>query len=222
MDHSSAHEEGWVICKVFKKKNLVVQHQIGQSTAVTKLTGAAAMEGCPSNCSSTVTISDHVKAQMQQLLHHSTSDDALDHILSSTTSCKQETKPTNPSSALDHLINNACPNGSTLYEKFIELQPLEHVVAGRLLPPLTEYGGGGGTLGNNIVVDWDTLNRLAAYELNDLSYAASTKTSGMSFFVDEHGSATAISDGTGTGDSDLWSLVRSVSSLHADLTINNV
>uniref|UniRef100_A0A453QJ13 NAC domain-containing protein n=1 Tax=Aegilops tauschii subsp. strangulata TaxID=200361 RepID=A0A453QJ13_AEGTS len=167
--------------------------------------------------------------QQHQLLHYSASDDALDHILnhymhgrSPTTPCKQETKPA-AGSALDHLINNtACPNGS-LYERFMKLPPLEHVVSGGLLqPPATEYGGGGGGSGNNnIGTDWDSLDRLAAsYELNGLSddVASANKNSSMaSFFVDGHGGATVA----GTGDGDLWSLARSVSSLHADLTTMN-
>uniref|UniRef100_A0A453QJ95 NAC domain-containing protein n=2 Tax=Aegilops tauschii subsp. strangulata TaxID=200361 RepID=A0A453QJ95_AEGTS len=207
----------------------------GGGAASSKLAGAAPMERSQSNCSSTVTtISNHIKAaqqqdQQHQLLHYSASDDALDHILnhymhgrSPTTPCKQETKPA-AGSALDHLINNtACPNGS-LYERFMKLPPLEHVVSGGLLqPPATEYGGGGGGSGNNnIGTDWDSLDRLAAsYELNGLSddVASANKNSSMaSFFVDGHGGATVA----GTGDGDLWSLARSVSSLHADLTTMN-
>ncbi|XP_037424881.1 NAC domain-containing protein 43-like [Triticum dicoccoides] len=222
-DQSSAQEDGWVICRVFKKKNIVVQQQAGQNgggaAASNKLVVAGAMERSRSNCSPMVTTaSDHAKVtQMQQ--HH----DALDHILnqymhgrSSMTACKQETKPTNPSSpALDQLINSACHNGnSTLYEKFMKLPPLEHVVPGGLLPPPTEYG-----------CDWYTLDRLAAYELNGLSDPASAKTMKDMSIVDELGSTTAYSGGdtlqasSGTGDGDLWSLARSASSLHADLTI---
>jgi hypothetical protein len=226
-DQSSTQEDGWVICRVFKKKNIVVQRQAGQNrggggAASNKLVGDGAMERSQSNCSSTLAAaSDHAKAQMMDC---SGNDDGLDHILSymgrsSTASCRQETKPTNSSSsALDHQINSACDNGtSTLYEKFMKLPPLEHVVPGRLLPPPTEYGG-----------DWDALDRLAAYELNGLSDAATAKTTnGMSYIVDELGSATAYSGCgtlhassiTGAGDADLWSLARSVSSLHADLTI---
>nr|XP_020177243.2 LOW QUALITY PROTEIN: NAC domain-containing protein 43 [Aegilops tauschii subsp. strangulata] len=236
-DQSSAQEDGWVICRVFKKKNLLVNQgqNGGGGAASSKLAGAAPMERSQSNCSSTVTtISNHIKAaqqqdQQHQLLHYSASDDALDHILnhymhgrSPTTPCKQETKPA-AGSALDHLINNtACPNGS-LYERFMKLPPLEHVVSGGLLqPPATEYGGGGGGSGNNnIGTDWDSLDRLAAsYELNGLSddVASANKNSSMaSFFVDGHGGATVA----GTGDGDLWSLARSVSSLHADLTTMN-
>nr|QOI08400.1 NAC043_7D.2 [Triticum aestivum] len=210
-----AQEDGWVICRVFKK-NIVAQHQAGQSggrgggAASNKLVGAGAVERSQSNCSSTVTAaSDPAKAQM---MHCAGSDDGLDNILrymdrSSAASCKQETKPTNPSSSpLDQLINSACHSGSsTLYEKFMKLPPLE-------------YGG-----------DWDALDRLAAYELNGLSDAATAKTTnGMSYIVDELGGATtAYTSGgtahssslTGGGDGDLWSLARSVSSLHADLTM---
>ncbi|CAM0912576.1 unnamed protein product [Alopecurus aequalis] len=234
-DPSSAQEDGWVICRVFKKKHLVANNQAGQGSAaaaVAKLAGGAVMERSPSNCSSTLTtVSEHAKAtQMQQqqqqqpLLHYSASDDALDHILSHymsrSTTCKQETKPS-VNSALDHLITNT--TGGTLYERFMKLPPLEHVVSGGLLPPQptnpAEYGVGAS--GNNIGADWDTLDRFAAYELNGLS-DASTKTNGaLSFFVDEQGSGTAFSGGVHAsvaGDGDLWSLARSVSSaLHADL-----
>jgi hypothetical protein len=231
-DQSAAQEDGWVICRVFKKKHLVANHQAaqGSSAAVAKLAGgAAAMERSPSNCSSTVTtVSEHAKAtqmqhhQHQQLLHYSASDDALDHILNhymgrpSSTACKQETKPA-ASSALDHLINNTTAGG-TLYERYMKLPPLEHVFAGAgglLPPPPSEYGGRG--------ADWDTLDRLAAYELNGIS-DGSTKTNGdsMSFFVDEHTATAFSSSVSGAGDGDLWSLARSVSSLHADLTMNNV
>ncbi|KAM3196015.1 hypothetical protein ACQJBY_071937 [Aegilops geniculata] len=224
-EQSSAQEDGWVICRVFRKKNIVVQHQAAQNgsgAAVSnKLVGAGAMEHSRSKYSSKVTTASyHAKeTQMQQ------PEQLLDHILnqqcmhgrSSTTPCKQETKPTNPSSpALDQLINSACHNSnSTLYEKFMKLPPLEHVVPGGLLPLEIEYGG-----------NWNALHQLAAYELNGLSDPASAKTmTGMSFIVDEFGCTTAYSGGdtlhasSGTGDGDLWSLARSASSLQADLTI---
>uniref|UniRef100_A0ACD5ZSS9 Uncharacterized protein n=1 Tax=Avena sativa TaxID=4498 RepID=A0ACD5ZSS9_AVESA len=233
-DQSSAQEDGWVICRVFKKKHLVASHQAaGQGCAANKLAGGVAIERTPSNCSSTVTTgSEHAKAtQMQQqnqhqhqLLHYSASDDALDHILNhymgrpSSTECKQETKPA-ASSALDHLINSAATGGGTLYERYMKLPPLEHVAAGPGLlppPPPTEYGGGG---------DWDTLDRLASYELSNGLSDGSTKANGAmpSFFFNEHSAAAFSSSAVSSaGDGDLWSLARSVSSLHADLTMNNV
>uniref|UniRef100_A0ACD5Y0I0 Uncharacterized protein n=1 Tax=Avena sativa TaxID=4498 RepID=A0ACD5Y0I0_AVESA len=229
-DQSSAQEDGWVICRVFKKKHLVASHQAAQGSAAKLAAGGVPIERSPSNCSSTVTtVSEHAKAtQMQQhhhqLLHYSASDDALDHILNhymgrpSSTPCKQETKPA-ASSALDHLINNTTTTGgSTLYERYMKLPPLEHVAAGPGLlppPPPTEYGG----------ADWDTLDRLASYELNNNGLSdGSTKASGAmssSFFLNDHSAAAAFS--SSAGDGDLWSLARSVSSsLHADLTMNNV
>ncbi|XP_037424880.1 NAC domain-containing protein 66-like [Triticum dicoccoides] len=226
-DQSSTQEDGWVICRVFKKKNIVAQRQAGQNhggggAASNKLVDAGAMERSQSNCSSMLAAaSDHAKAQMT---HCSGSDDGLDHILSymgrsSTTSCRQETKPTNPSSSvLDHLINRVCHSGSsTLYDKFMKLPPLEHVVPGRLLPPPPEYSG-----------DWEALDRLAAYELSGLSNPALAETmNDMSYIADELGGAASYSGGgtlhppsfTGAGDGDLWSLARPVSSLHADLTM---
>uniref|UniRef100_A0A3B6I4N3 NAC domain-containing protein n=1 Tax=Triticum aestivum TaxID=4565 RepID=A0A3B6I4N3_WHEAT len=211
-DQSSTQEDGWVICRVFKKKNIAVQHQDGQNhdgggASSNKLVGAGAMEGSQTKCSSTLTAAtDHAKTQMK---HCSASDDGLDHILSykgrsSTASCRQETKPTNQSSsALDHLINNACHNGtSTLYDKFMKLPPLEHVVPGGLLPPPpTEYNR-----------DWDALDRLTAYELDGLSNPALAEAA-------NGGGTLHTPSVTGPGDGDLWSLVRPVSSLHADLTM---
>ncbi|KAL5213393.1 hypothetical protein ABZP36_024240 [Zizania latifolia] len=201
----AAQEEGWVICRVFKKKNLV--HH-GQSSS------SAAMESSPpSNCSS-VTVSDHVKAQML----HSACDDALDHILQYMgRSCKQETKPSSASAAaaLDHLT---AP--SSMYGKFMKLPPLEHVAAGSgagLLPnPAGEYS----TADASGIADWDTLDRLeASYELNALSVDVASKNMVSSFF--DEPTAAAFSS-VHAGDGDLWSLARSVSSLHADLAMNNV
>ena len=101
---------------------------------------------------------------------------------------------------------------------------LEHAgCGGGLLPSPGEYGGPADASG---IADWDTLDRLAAsYELNGLSDASKT----MAAFFDDPSStagAAAFSSAahaTVAGDGDLWSLARSVSSsLHADLTMNNV
>uniref|UniRef100_A0A0E0L7D0 NAC domain-containing protein n=1 Tax=Oryza punctata TaxID=4537 RepID=A0A0E0L7D0_ORYPU len=217
-----AQEEGWVICRVFKKKNLV--HHGGQSSgggaaaaashhAAAKL--AAAMESSPSNCS-TVTVSDQVKAQM---LHSSASDDALDHILQYMgRSCKQETKPAAMSAAAEHLI-------TPQYGKFMKLPPLEHVAGGVSLLAANPAAGEYSAADASGIADWDTLDRLAAsYELNGaLSDVASKNMAGF-FDVDQPASAafSSVLAGAGAGDGDLWSLARSVSSLHADLTMNNV
>uniref|UniRef100_J3MB03 NAC domain-containing protein n=1 Tax=Oryza brachyantha TaxID=4533 RepID=J3MB03_ORYBR len=212
----AAQEEGWVICRVFKKKNLV--HHGGQrgggggGRAAAKL--AAAMESSPSNCS-TVTVSDQVKAQML----HSASDDALDHILQYMgRSCKQETKPAAAAAAaLDHL---AAP--ISMYGKFMKLPPLEHVAGGGGLlaaNPAGEYSAADASG----IADWDSLDRLAAsYELNGALSDVASK-SMVSGFFDEPGAAfSSVHASSGAGDGDLWSLARSVSSLHADLTMNNV
>nr|AEO53046.1 secondary wall NAC transcription factor 1 [Oryza sativa Japonica Group] len=220
-----AQEEGWVICRVFKKKNLV--HHGGGAAAAShhaaaKL-AAAAMEGSPSNCS-TVTVSDHVKAQM---LHSSASDDALDHILQymGRSGCKQETKPAAMSASSAAAAAALEQHLSTpQYGKFMKLPPLEHVAGGVGL--LAAAGGGGeycSAADASGIADWDTLVRLAAsYELNGaLSDVASGKNmAGFFDVVDQPAGAAAFS----SGDGDLWSLARSVSSsLHADLTtMNNV
>ncbi|KAF0902344.1 hypothetical protein E2562_016195 [Oryza meyeriana var. granulata] len=217
----AAQEEGWVICRVFKKKNLV--HHGGQSSSAAAAAAAAtshaaaklaaAMESSPSNCS-TVTVNDQVKAQML----HSASDDALDHILQYMgRSCKQETKPASAAAAaLDHL---AAPN--IVYGKFMKLPPLEHVAGGGvLLPnPAGEYSAADASG----IADWDTLDRLAAsYELNGALSDVASKNMVSSFFDEPSAAFSSVHAGAGAGDGDLWSLARSVSSLHADLTMNNV
>ncbi|TKW19463.1 hypothetical protein SEVIR_4G021400v4 [Setaria viridis] len=236
-DQAAAQEqEGWVICRVFKKKNLLHHGQSsggGATASVTGHTGAASskmaapMEGSPSNCSS-VTVSDHAKAQ----LLHSASDDALDHILQyiGGRPCGSNTKHHDTKPALldhhhhHHLATTttatACTGGG-LYGKFMKLPPLEHA-GGLLQSPPGDYGGAADASG---IADWDALDRLAAYELNGLSDASKTMVS----FFDEPGSAAAAAFSSsvhattvGVGDGDLWSLARSVSSLHADLTMDNV
>lgn len=80
------------------------------------------MEGSPSNCS-TVTVSDHVKAQM---LHSSASDDALDHILQymGRSGCKQETKPAAMSASSAAAAAALEQHLSTpQYGKFMKLPP---------------------------------------------------------------------------------------------------
>ncbi|KAF8732760.1 hypothetical protein HU200_003942 [Digitaria exilis] len=221
-DQASQEQEGWVICRVFKKKNLVVHH--GQNsaaasvTAASKQMAAAAMDDSPSNCSSAVTISDHSKPQA---MFHSASDDALDHILqymgNNNNKKHHDTKPT----LLGHHhhlagTTTACPGG--LYGKFMKLPPLELAGGGGgggvFQSPASEYGDASG------IADWDALDRLAAsYELNGLSDASSAKTMAACFFDDPSSTATA---GAAATDGDLWSLARSVSALHADLTMNNV
>jgi hypothetical protein len=178
-----------------------------------------------------VTVSDHAKAP--QVLHHSASDDALDHILQYMGTCRPcssskhhqaDTKP----ALLDHhhlaaTTTAAACHGSSLYGRFMKLPPLEHAGGGgALLPSPGEYGPADASG----IADWDTLDRLAAsYELNGLSDASKTM---AAFFDDPTGTAgaaafsAAAAHATVAGDGDLWSLARSVSSsLHADL-MNNV
>jgi hypothetical protein len=72
------------------------------------------------------------------------------------------------------------------------------------------------------IADWDSLDRLDAYELN----CPSDVSKNMVAFFDEPTSVAGggfFSAHTTAGDGDLWSLARSsVSSLHADLIMNNV
>uniref|UniRef100_A0A0D9WLF2 NAC domain-containing protein n=1 Tax=Leersia perrieri TaxID=77586 RepID=A0A0D9WLF2_9ORYZ len=219
-DQTAQQEEGWVICRVFKKKNLV--HNSGAGAAAKF--AAAAMESSPrSNCSTVTTVNDQVKAAAlttSTMLHSSASDDALDHILNYMgRNCKHE--PTNsPAPAIvDH--HHQLAGQHAIYggaNKFMKLPPLEHVAAGGgLLAASGDYSGAGDASG---IADWDTLDRLAAsYELNvDVAKNGGMVVGGGGFFD-------VIGDGgvAGAGDGDLWSLARSVStSLHADLTMNNV
>jgi hypothetical protein len=192
-DQVPQEQEGWVICRVFKKKNLV-HHGAAQSSGGGGTAAAASkMESSPT---STTIIGDHA------------SDDALDHILQYMGG--GDTKPALLNHHNQHLAaaadattttTAACPAAATsagLYgnNKFMKLPPLEH--AGGWLPPSPgpcEYGASG-------IADWDALDRLAAYELNGLSDASKNM---AAFF-----------------DGDLWSMARSVSALHAaDLAMNN-
>jgi hypothetical protein len=236
-------QEGWVICRVFKKKNLLHHGQSSQAAASSKMMMAAPMEGSPpSNCSS-VTVSDHANKAHHQLLHSAASDDALDHILqyinngsrpcggSSSNKHHHDTKPALPLDQPHHLGSSAttatmaCPaGGGGLYGKFMKLPPLEHAGGGGcLLPSPGDYGGASAAADASGIADWDALDRLAAYELNGLSDASKT----MAAFFDEPGSsvvsAASFPSSAAHADGDLWSLARSVSSsLHADLTMNNV
>ncbi|EAZ35716.1 hypothetical protein OsJ_20006 [Oryza sativa Japonica Group] len=221
-----AQEEGWVICRVFKKKNLV--HHGGGSAAAShhaaaKL-AAAAMEGSPSNCS-TVTVSDHVKAQM---LHSSASDDALDHILQY---MGRSGLQAGDQAGGDVGVVGGSGGGAGAAPQYASVRQVHEASAARGPSPAAwaswAAAGGGGEYCSAAdasgIADWDTLDRLAAsYELNGaLSDVASGKNmAGFFDVVDQPAGAAAFS----SGDGDLWSLARSVSSsLHADLTtMNNV
>ncbi|CAN6223623.1 unnamed protein product [Urochloa humidicola] len=229
-DQSAQEQEGWVICRVFKKKNVLHHGQSsgGATAAASKMTAAAsAMEGSPiSNCGSPVTASEHAAGKAHhhhQLLGHSASDDALDHIFHYMGSGNKRLDDTKPS-LLDHhhqlaaatTTPAACAGASGLYGKFMKLPPLEHVAGGGLLPsPGGDYGCAAADASG--IADWDALDRLAAFELNGLSDASKN----MAAFFDDPSSAAAAA---AAGDGDLWILARSVSCgpLHADLTMNNV
>ncbi|CAL5045520.1 unnamed protein product [Urochloa decumbens] len=236
-DQSAQEQEGWVICRVFKKKNLLHHGQssgAGGGATASKMAAAAAaapMDGSPSHCSSVTVSGDHAgKAHHHhQLLGHSASDDALDHIFHYMGSNKRhdDTKPASLLLDNHHLAATtttaACAGG--IYGKFMKLPPLEHAGGGGILPSPGDYGCAAADASG--IADWDTLDRLAAYELNGLSDAS--KTMAACFFDDPSGTAAAASfpssaHATAAGDGDLWSLARSVScgALHADLTMNNV
>jgi hypothetical protein len=186
-----------------------------------------AMESSPTSngSSSSVTVSHvHVKAQMP----HSASDDALDHILQymgrSSSSChdnnnSHDTKPPPPPAMqLDHHHHHpaACPGSSSFYGMFMKLPHLEHAEAAGLLPNPSKAEYAADASG---IADWDSLDRIAAYELDGLSDASKN----MVAFFDDASAPGFSSVHAAAGDGDLWSLARSsVSSLHADLTMNNV
>jgi hypothetical protein len=238
-DQAAQEQEGWVICRVFKKKNLVHHGQSsgGVTAAGSKMAAAAVpMESSPSHCSSVTVISDHAnKQQAQAMLQHSASDDALDHILQYMGGGRQpDTKPALLDQQQQHHHNHhlatattttaACPaGGGGLYGKFMKLPPLELAGGGGMLPTppgACEYG----VADASGIADWDALDRLAAYELNGLSDASKNM---AAFFDVEPSAAAAFSSSTSSVhaaavDGDLWSLARSVSALHADLTMNNV
>lgn len=229
-DQAAQEQEGWVICRVFKKKNLVhhgqssgvKQQAEGDDHAASHTAAAAAHmdESSPSQCSSVTVISDHVhanvndkqqQAQASLLMmhtHHSASsdDDALDHILQQYMGGGRQAPAPDTKPALleqlDHLHHH------------LAAAPTTRAAAGfyygkfMKLPPLEHAGGGlppspgPCEYGASGIADWDALDRLAAYELNGLSDASKNM---AAFF-----------------DGDLWSMARSVSALHAaDLAMNN-
>lgn len=231
-----------MICRVFKKKNLICCNNNNNQALAShpQISSNNNKQPSPSRSCSAVSDDHHAasRAAAAQMLHHYSAGGSgdvdthtLDHILRymGSNSGKQESKPAPLTSACSlpnmdqySLVNGG--GGGTLYDKFMKLPPLEHVVVsgsgGGLLqlPPPTPQGSQYG--GADCWAD-----TLAAYELNgglsDNDVDGSTKTTngGMStpgcFFVAEqhhqHGHG-------GGGDGDLWSLARSsVSTLHADL-----
>jgi hypothetical protein len=247
-DQAAQEQEGWVICRVFKKKNLVhhgqssgvKQQAAGDDHAASHTAAAAAHmdESSPSQCSSVTVISDHVhanvndkhqQAQASLLMmhtHHSASsdDDALDHILQQYMGGGRQAPAADTKPALldlDHLHHHhlaAAPTNTRtaagFYGKFMKLPPLEHAGLPPSPPPpgAREYGAAAAAGWDD---DDDALDRLAAYDhLNGLSNDASKN---MAAFFDVEPSAAAAA----AVDGDLWSLARSVSALHADLTMNN-
>ncbi|AQL02326.1 NAC domain-containing protein 43 [Zea mays] len=247
-DQAAQEQEGWVICRVFKKKNLVhhgqssgvKQQAAGDDHAASHTAAAAAHmdESSPSQCSSVTVISDHVhanvndkqqQAQASLLMmhtHHSASsdDDALDHILQQYMGGGRQAPAPDTKPALleqlDHLHHHLAAAPTTraaagfYYGKFMKLPPLEHAGLPPSPPPpgAREYGAAAAAGWDD---DDDALDRLAAYDhLNGLSNDASKN---MAAFFDVEPSAAAAA----AVDGDLWSLARSVSALHADLTMNN-
>jgi hypothetical protein len=226
-------EDGWVVCRVFKKKNHL--------KAI----------GIPKNCSS---ITSDAKTQ----LIHSASDEALDHILQYTgRSCKQETeKCSNPSNSISFKYLKPIETIASMHERFMKLPALESPTFQSLVSPTCKsqesqenymqdtvqtvvnmdesYRSGDG------ITDWAAMDRLVASHLNGQADPAKHDLAffdepGFNFYpisrllmnsdADEYTrGASVISSNTGAGgcDGDLWSFARMASSSSGSKQLSHV
>ncbi|RZS19714.1 hypothetical protein BHM03_00052150 [Ensete ventricosum] len=220
MGEATNQEDGWVVCRVFKKKN---HHKTVDS---------------PNNSCS---VTSDAKTQ---LLHHPGSgDDALDQILQYMgRSCKRESQGTrindvNPNNANRHLRPIETVLACGLQEMFMKLPGLQSPTVPSLPDtfPLdhscednqTSYGSsavvhagassGNGYCGDPAVGDWAAFDRLLASQLNgpfeepkplpccdDDPCFTFHSSAGY-----HHGGG---GGGGGGGDGDLWSMTRTTSS----------
>ncbi|KAG0456934.1 hypothetical protein HPP92_022091 [Vanilla planifolia] len=193
---SMAQEEGWVVCRVFKKKNHLK------------------VIGSPNNCTST--LSSDTKTS---LMVHSTSDTALEQILLYMgRSCKLEREPINAVSSTGSTINSRyfCPidtiigSATNVHERFTKLPALESPTTLPCLPSgnihnVDEETGLG---------DWAALDRLVASHLNgdDVNPFPFGSSAGRLLSSDFQQQNT----GGGEGEGDLWSFTRSATSSASD------
>ncbi|KAJ0964143.1 hypothetical protein J5N97_029265 [Dioscorea zingiberensis] len=193
-----AQEDGWVVCRVFKKKN---HHKALDSP----------------NTSSSINNSEVVKTQVV----HSSSDGALDQILQYMgRSCKQENENFNTNNNTHSSTNNNAWRyllpidtalGSTLHERFMKLPALESPITAEYPDnssgSQTSYPPDGLQAVVNMcsgefqtdqgLNDWAALDRLVASHLNGSESEASKHD--LSCFDD-----TGYDYQSG-GDGDLWS-----------------
>lgn len=201
---TGGQEDGWVVCKVFKKKN---HHKVLDSP----------------NTSSSININE---AKTQVL--HSSNDGALDQILQYMgRSCKQENEVFNINTPTTNINSNSNNNawkyllpidaaiGSSLHERFMKLPALESPMSNEYPPAHPDNSSGSQTSytpdGLHAVVnmcstdmsteaglgDWAALDRLVASHLNGSESEASKHD--LSCFDD-----TGYDYQSG-GDGDLWS-----------------
>ncbi|XP_072967642.1 NAC domain-containing protein 43-like [Typha angustifolia] len=217
----ASQEEGWVVCRVFKKKN--------HYKAIDS----------PNNCTSSLT--SNAKAQ----LLHSASEDVLDQILEYMgRSCKQESE-----SATNHNISNTTSTGNLkiryrrpiqtvtragIQEGYMKLPALESPTMYSLAAGDHDYGSQPSYmhqdttyahLNNNQpyhaepeITDWAALDRLVASHLNGHSDSPKQLScfDETSFAFSNTQDFHHINGGSGGGgvccDGDLWSFTRSASS----------
>ncbi|KAJ4777157.1 hypothetical protein LUZ62_061414 [Rhynchospora pubera] len=226
-------EDGWVVCRVFKKKN----HLKAISS--------------PKNCSS---ITSDAKTQLM----HSSSDDALDQILQYMgRSCKQETeKYPSTSSTLSFKYLKPIETIASMHERFMKLPALESPTFQSSVSPTCEsqdsymqetvqavvsmdqsYNSGDG------ITDWVAMDRLVASHLNGQADPAKHELGcfdepGFNFYstsklllnsgADECTQGTSvITNGINTSaaggcDGDLWSFTKSASSGSGSERLSNV
>lgn len=201
---TGGQEDGWVVCKVFKKKN---HHKVLDSP----------------NTSSSININE---AKTQVL--HSSNDGALDQILQYMgRSCKQENEVFNINTPTTNINSNSNNNawkyllpidaalGSSLHERFMKLPALESPMSNEYPRAHPDNSSGSQTSytpdGLHAVVnmcstdmsteaglgDWAALDRLVASHLNGSESEASKHD--LSCFDD-----TGYDYQSG-GDGDLWS-----------------
>ncbi|ONK64525.1 uncharacterized protein A4U43_C07F27000 [Asparagus officinalis] len=188
---TSNQEEGWVVCRVFKKKNL---HKAMDSS---------------NNSSSIVTDAK------THLLLHSSSDGTLDQILQAMSrSCKQEKESfiTTTNNHLRYLRPLDTITSSNLNEMFLKLPALESPTISTTLADEISPSFEHSCLSETGLTEWAALDGLVAWQLNGQSTDSLKQLSCFDnpnfIYNNNNNNNNKSNDG---GDGDLWSLASSAS-----------
>ncbi|WOK95202.1 hypothetical protein Cni_G03909 [Canna indica] len=212
MGEGATQEDGWVVCRVFKKKN---HHKSSTSDS-------------PKNSSS---VTSDAKTQ---LLHAGTGDDALDQILQYMgRSCKRESQAatTTTSCSSRPMVDPVFTCG--LQEMFMKLPGLHSPTMPSLADNQTSYGSPPPAIGHLAdcnayhADDWAAFDRLLASQLNGPSTDGPKPSPPppqqqqcCSAVVDDVAACLAFYPAAnyqhGGDDGDLWSLTRTTSSSMSD------